>query len=265
MIRWFDPGDASRLVISPRDFLRDRGFDESVRIPENVVMFHTGSAIPYLTEKYAVTEYPFRVPGFLSNPSIYRLEDREEVGLIQGGFGAPAAVCLLEAVIELGCKLLFVLGLGGGVGENVELGDLVLPSEVVREEGTSFHYVPDDGNARPDPILLKELRDFLLGSDTPALHEGKTVSTDAAFRQTLKKELRWREQGILAVEMEMSALLAVARYHGIPAVGLLAVSDKHDLEGNIPWTWDKDGMRAGRLRAIDLIIEFAGRIADAGK
>lgn len=263
MIQWFDPADTSRLVISPRDFLSDRGFDGSVGIPGNVILFHTDSAIPYIKEKYAVIEYPFEVPGFLSNPHIYRLETREDIALIQGGYGAPAAVCLLEALIELGCKRLFALGLGGGVAENLDLGDLVLPAEIVREEGTSFHYVSHEGNARPDPVLLGKLRRFLSGIDGLTFYEGKTVSTDAAFRQTVKKELGWRRDGILAVEMEMSALLVAARYHGIPAVCLLVVSDKHDLEGDTPWTWHKEGMRAGRMRGIDLMIEFAGGIADA--
>ena len=265
MIRWFDPEDKSRLVISPGDFLRDRGFDESMTIPENVVILHTRSAIPYITGKYAVSEYPFVVPGFLSNPHIYGLAGQAKVGLVQGGYGAPAAACLLESVIELGCKRLFLLGLAGAVGEDVELGELVIPSEIVREEGTSFHYMPDAGNVRPDEDLLKRLRGFLSGSGDLVLHEGKTVTTDAAFRQTLRKELRWREEGILAVEMEMSALLVVARYHSVPAVALLVISDKHDLDGDTPWTWDEEGMRAARMNAIDLMIEFAVTVAGAGR
>ena len=263
MIQWFDPLDKSRLVISPEDFLCDRGFDGSVKIPPNVIMFHTGSAIPYIKEKHAVREFPFKVPAFLGNPQIYRPEEHEGVALIQGGYGAPAAVCLLEALIELGCRRLFLFGLGGGVGESLRLGDLVLPSEIVREEGTSFHYAAHDRNARPDRALFDKLHDFLSSTDGLEFHKGKTVSTDAAFRQTVKKELRWRREGILAVEMEMSALLVVAQYRSIPAVALLAVSDKHDLEEDTPWTWDEDGMRAGRTHAIDLMIEFAERIADA--
>jgi len=57
--------------------------------------------------------------------------------------------------------------------------------------------------------------------------------------------------------MELSALLTVARYRGIPAVGLLIVSDKHDLDGNSRWTWGDDGFPERRLRAVDLLIEFA--------
>jgi uridine phosphorylase len=182
--------------------------------------------------------------------------------LVQGGYGAPAAACLVEVAIELGCRRLFVFGLGGGVGKETGLGDLVLPTEVVREEGVSFHYCDRPGNARPDSDLLQELRRFLARLGDVKVHEGKTLSTDAPFRQTVKKELRWREEGVLAVEMEVSAVLTVARHYGVPAVALLAISDKHDLEGKSPWTWDEEGMRKGRSRAIDLMIDFAGRFSD---
>ena len=248
-------------MISARNYIRDHGLDAKARIAPNVVMFHTGSAIPYLSETRHLREYSFKIPGFLGNPPVYGLEGSKDVCLVQGGYGAPAAACLVEAVVELGCRRIFALGLGGGVAEDVELGDAVIPSDIVREEGTSFHYVAGAENACPDAALLGDLRRFLTGKDDLRVHEGKTVSTDAPFRQTVDKERRWRDEGILAVEMELSAVLTVARYHRIPAVALLVISDKHDLEGVTPWTWGKDGMREGRERAIDLLVDFARGIS----
>ncbi len=258
--KWCNPSDDSRLIISPRDYVRDRGLDGSATIGESLVMFETGSAIPHVIKTNAVEEYPFKLPGFLGNPSLYALRDQSRIVLVQGGYGAPSAVCYLEAAIALGCKRLLVFGQCGGVGRQVEVGDLVLPTEVVREEGTSFHYVPSEQNALPDQSLLDELRHHLTLSDDLIVHEGKTVSTDAAFRQTVKKERHWRKENILGVDMEMSALLTVARYHQIPAVGLLIISDKHDLDGDTPWTWGGTGMRAKRLQAIDLLVAFAKTI-----
>jgi uridine phosphorylase len=257
---WFDESDRSRLVISPGDYVRDRGLDESASIAEDLVVFQTGAAIPHIIKQYPVRQYPFTLPAFLSNPPLYALGDEHEVTLVEGGYGAPAAVCLLEVAIELGSRRLFVFGQGGGVAREVAVGDLVLPTEVVREEGTSFHYMAGGGNSRPDSGLLEKMREFLTRFEGLTVHEGKTVTTDAAFRQTVGKERRWRELGILAVEMELSALLAAARYHAIPAVGLLIISDKHDLEGETPWRWGGGDMRAKRLRAIDLLIEFAGSL-----
>jgi uridine phosphorylase len=259
MNEWCDTGDDSRLVISPRDYVASRGLSGADTIAERLIMFETGAAIPHITGTYPVEEYPFHLPGFLGNPPVYVLGGENDVALVQGGYGAPAAACNLEAAIELGCRMLFIFGQCGGVGRGLQVGDLVIPTEVVREEGTSFHYTSDDENARPDARLLSALGDFLESNTEHGfvVHTGQTVTTDAAYRQTVKKELRWREEGILGVEMELSALLTVARYRAIPAVGLLVVSDKHDLDGNSRWTWGDDNFRERRLRAIDLLIEFA--------
>lgn len=262
MFEWVDVQDDSRQVISPRGLLRDRGFDDGTEVAKNVIMFHTGFAIPYILEHHSVSQYPFKVPGFLSNPPLFGPVGRDDICLVQGGYGAPAAACLAEVLIEMGCRRLFVFSLGGGVSDKVKLGDMVLPVEVLREEGTSFHYVPEGAYARPDPNLLEKLRGFLGGVDDLEVYEGRTVSTDAPFRQTVKKELRWRREGILAVEMEMSAVFTVAEFHGIQAVGFVTISDEHDLEGNTPWRWDKEGMREGRSRAVDLLMDFAGRLSD---
>jgi nucleoside phosphorylase len=118
--------------------------------------------------------------------------------------------------------------------------------------------VPHERNAFPDRALFNSLRDYLERRKDldGAVRIGKTVTTDATFRQTLRNGPRWRDEGIFGVEMELPALLAVARYHAIPAVGLLIVSDQHDLEGQSPWTWGGKGFTSRRLQAIDLLIDF---------
>jgi purine-nucleoside phosphorylase len=83
-----------------------------------------------------------------------------------------------------------------------------------------------------------------------------TVSTDAVFRQTLNKELAWRQASVLGVDMEMSALLAVAQYHRIPAVGLLIVSDKHVLDPSAAWHWGGEELKKNKAVAIDMFVEF---------
>lgn len=261
MMNWCDPSDNSRLIISPRGYVSFRGVGESSTIAERLVMFETGAAIPHIIEKYSPEEYPFKFPGFLSNHPVYALAGKSNISLVQGGYGAPAAVCALEAAIALGCKYFFVFGTCGGIHQDLKVGDLVIPTEVVREEGTSFHYLPDQSNAFPDENLLVELDNYLRSTDRTGIHVGKTVSTDAPFRQTLNKELRWRSEGILSVDMETSALLTVARYYRIPAVSLHIVSDAHDLEGDRPWTWGDQDFKAKRLKAIDDFIEFVRNVS----
>jgi len=259
MDTWFDSSDNSPCIISPNDYLfgRQNKQDSPIKPAERFILFETNAGIPYVTKKYpSIKKYSFTLPGFLTNRVIYLLEGGNEVSLLQGDFGAPAAACSLEMAIALGCKILFVFGLCGGVGKNLEVGDLVLPTKILREEGTSFHYISGNKNILPDNYLSECLIEFLKRRNV-SFFTGTTVTTDAVFRQTRKKELHWRENGIIGVDMESSALLSVANYYRIPAVCMLVVSDKHDLENGTQWRWGGNDFKKKQKKGIDLLIEFA--------
>ena len=75
-----------------------------------------------------------------------------------------------------------------------------------------------------------------------AFHAGKVWTTDAPYRETEAKVREYGSQGILAVEMEMSALFTVARFRGVALAGLLVVSDELS---NLTW---RHGLRDNRFR-----------------
>ncbi|MBM4055151.1 MAG: hypothetical protein FJ264_10880 [Planctomycetes bacterium] len=260
---WFDKSDDSRCVISPADCLSNWPVDlrNSAKIAERLVLFETDAGIPFVRKKFKAKKGVFTLPGFFAKPDIYTAEGKNAVSFIQGGFGAPAAVCALEIAVVLGCRCLFVFGLCGGVGKELEVGDIVIPTEIVREEGASHHYATSEINAYPHDDLLCELKDYLSKTGISNVVFGKTVSTDAVFRQTKTKELSWRKRGIIGVDMEASALLTVAGYHKIPAICMLIVSDTHDLENDVPWRWGGNGFAKKQHKAIDLFVEFARNTA----
>jgi purine-nucleoside phosphorylase len=57
-------------------------------------------------------------------------------------------------------------------------------------------------------------------------HEGAVWTTDAIYRETREEVAAHQQNGILAVEMEFSALVSVARFRGVDLAGLLVVSDE---------------------------------------
>jgi len=59
------------------------------------------------------------------------------------------------------------------------------------------------------------------------------------------------------VDMEMSALMTVAGYYGIPAACMLVVSDKHNPDDNSAWQWGGDILDRNRKIAAELFLEFA--------
>jgi uridine phosphorylase len=259
-MNWYDPLDDSNPVITPQaeidGFLRKRRDVTDFGVSDRFLMLETGEDMSYLKTKYSIDEESFPLPAFLGKRPIYTINGESKISAIEKAFGAPVAVDVLETAIAMGCKRLFAFGLCGAISERLNIGDLVIATEIIREEGTSHHYAPHELNAKPDQELMTRLINFMKNENQLNVYSGKTVSTDAVFRQTLKKELNWRVNGVLGVDMEMSALLTVAEYHQIPAVCLLVVSDKHDLGENAQWHWGGEVLERNRKIAIETFIEF---------
>jgi uridine phosphorylase len=139
--------------------------------------------------------------------------------------GAPQAILVLEKLIALGVRNVIAVGWCGSLQPHVRIGDVVLPHGALSEEGTSRHYPCNEQEPGPSPELLGILHETLAGVIS-IIHQGKVWSTDAPYRETKAKVLDYQRQGILAVDMESSALFAVARYRGIRLSVVLIVSDE---------------------------------------
>lgn len=135
--------------------------------------------------------------------------DEIEFGIIGRVVGASFAVLVAEELFACGCELIISIT---SAGQIVSLGQppyVVLIEEALRDEGTSYHYLPPS----PYAALHCALKDFVLdGWDHTyvPLYSGASWTTDAPFRET-EAMIAWcRERGILTVEMEAAALYALA-------------------------------------------------------
>ena len=137
--------------------------------------------------------------------------------------GAPMAVICLEKLIALGATRIIVCGWCGSLQPNLGVGELVLPTWAMSEEGTSDHY-PVAGRVESSPRLREALQDFFARTGTE-LREGPIWTTDALYRETREKVVRYGSEGILGVDMECSALLQVAAFRRIELAAVLMVSD----------------------------------------
>lgn len=138
--------------------------------------------------------------------------------------GAPMAVICLEKLIALGAKQIIVCGWCGSLQPDLGIGELILPTGSVSEEGTSAHYPVSRLMIDPSAGLRAALHDFLAASGRKA-REGVVWTTDALYRETREKVASYGQDGVLAVEMEFSALAQVAAFRGVELAGLLLVSD----------------------------------------
>lgn len=137
--------------------------------------------------------------------------------------GAPMAVICLEKLIALGASRIIVCGWCGSLRPDLGVGELVLPTWAISEEGTSAHY-PVPGRSESSPRLRKDLKDFF-ADQGKGLREGPIWTTDALYRETREKVVRYGAEGILAVDMEYSALMQVAAFREVELAAVLMVSD----------------------------------------
>jgi len=140
--------------------------------------------------------------------------------------GAPHAVLALERLIAMGARKIMAFGCCGSLQADLPVGHLVIPTDALSEEGTSSHYpLPPGVTPRSNEKILHLCREKCREKNHPTV-SGKVWTTDALFRETQGKVLRYSEMGLLAVEMEMSALFTVAAYRQVHLGGLLVVSDE---------------------------------------
>ena len=137
--------------------------------------------------------------------------------------GAPMAVLCLEKLIALGATRIIVCGWCGSLQPDLGVGELVLPSWAISEEGTSGHY-PVEKPVESSPLLRMTLKDFFAHTGKN-LREGPIWTTDALYRETREKVVRYGSEGILAVDMECSALMQVAAFRRVELAAVLMVSD----------------------------------------
>ena len=140
--------------------------------------------------------------------------------------GAPAAASALELMIAAGVRTVLLAGSAGSLQPDLPVGSLAVPTDALRHEGTSHHYLPAGEPSRPSSELVDALISAALhlGKPTPAL--GPTWTTDAPYRECADTVARLRSTGVLTVEMEASALFAVALRRGARVALVAAISDQ---------------------------------------
>jgi uridine phosphorylase len=194
--------------------------------------------------------YPFKL-------FIIKKGNNNPIGLAGPFLGAPQAVILMEKLIAMGAKNILVSGWCGSLQPNIVIGDYIIPTSALSEEGTSSHYPVDKGHIGTSDFLNDKLFN-VFGNAHINTHKGIIWTTDALYRETKKKVEDYSEKGLLAVEMEMSALINLAAYRNVEVSGVLTVSDElfqptwhHGFGGK---KLKKNSIRAGRL-ILKLCVE----------
>lgn len=164
---------------------------------------------------------------------IYEIEHRgHRLAFFHPGIGSPLAASLLEEAIGFGCRKFVACGGCGVLLPEIAVGHLVVVTGAVRDEGTSYHYLPPSRQVMAQTAVVAKLEALLQAQQVP-YRLGKTWTTDAPYRETAVKIAKRKAEGCLVVEMEAAAMMAVAQFRNVPFGQLLYGGD--DLSGE---TWD---------------------------
>jgi len=136
----------------------------------------------------------------------------EEIVLCQAPVGAAPAAQILDWLIGYGVSEIISAGSCGAL-EPFPESTFLVPGKALRDEGTSYHYAPPSRfmeiNERARRAIAETVREHGMN-----YQEVITWSTDGFFRETMEKVAYRKNEGCSVVEMECSALAAVAAFRG---------------------------------------------------
>ncbi|TAM62797.1 MAG: hypothetical protein EPN50_06435 [Chloroflexota bacterium] len=173
------------------------------------------------------------------------------------GLGAPIVAAQAEELIALGASRLISVALAGGIVADLEPGAIIVARAAIRDEGTSYHYLPPAEEIASDPVLSMAVADTLTRAGC-SVRVGRIWSTDAPYRETREEVEHWAAAGVLAVDMELAALLAVAQRRGVRATGAVVVGDS--LAGG---AWRPPARLEAMERSLEAVYRAAIAVLDA--
>ena len=139
-----------------------------------------------------------------------------QFGIIGCAVGASYAVLLAEQLFVSGCELLISITSAGKINESVK-SDYLLIKDTIRDEGTSYHYLPENEDSFLSADLLQKLLPLEFNKSV-SVQVGKSWTTDAPYRETQSAIVHAKGLGADSVEMEASALYAFAKVKSKPVV-----------------------------------------------
>lgn len=220
----FDP--AREAIIEPsRVHARLKG------VPEHCVVCFFQDVITQLRQDGQAREIDYMRSEIGAHPLYEVAHDGRKIALFHPGVGAPLAAGLLEEVIARGCTKFIACGGAGVLAGEIAVGHIVVPTHAVRDEGTSYHYLPPSRTVGATPEAVAAIETVLRKHDVPYV-AGKTWTTDGIYRETRQKMALRKAEGCLTVEMEAATFFAVAQFRSVQFGQLLYGGD--DLSGE----WD---------------------------
>ena len=160
--------------------------------------------------------------GLLGWTGTYR--DRP-VSVQTTGMGTPSFSIVAEELLRLGVQQLIRVGTCGGIRPEIRTGDMVIAMSACPVDGATRTYLHGDPYAPTADWALTHAIYHAAREAGIAPHVGTVASVDVFYNTDPDYASKWRERGVLAFEMEASALFLLAAREKVQAACVLTVSD----------------------------------------
>jgi len=227
-------------------------------VPDICILDPDGDIVRYLL----ATDRARRVISWpCYHTDLYAFEhDGLAYGIIGCAVGASFAVLVAEELFASGCKLLLSMTSAGQILPVRTPPYFIVIDRALRDEGTSYHYLPPAPYSMADRHLVRFAGEALADAGLP-VQTGVTWTTDAPFRETAAAVEDARNAGILAVEMEAAALYAFAEARKNPVLCFAHVTNQM---GQIEGDFEK-GATDGAEESLKVISLVAQRWHDQAR
>lgn len=199
-------------------FIKSRGIknndgihDPNIKLPHIGVGVFSKQLLKDIVKKFKCE----KIGELMQDRSIYILEYKNTtITLFLAGISGPWISQDIEELNINGVDTLIIFGNCGVLDRNIEDCSIIIPNKAFRDEGTSYHYLPDSEYLEMNDKYT-DLFKQILKEHNFSYTEGATWTIDAFYRETKEKIDMFKSKGAVCVEMEGASIGAICKYKKI--------------------------------------------------
>ena len=224
------------------------------RLPKIAIVCFKKELIDYIKDEEDYMEYSdLNVLG--DSIKLYKTQrNGKDILIYRTLLGGSATVGMMEELHARGVDKFIVFGSCGELTSDLKNGAFVIPNEAYRDEGTSYHYLPES-----DFVKIKSYEKLvnIFEEEKIDYEITKVWTTDALYKETVNKVENRLKQGCKVVDMECASIMALAENRKFEAYQFLYKDDT--LANN---EWKIKSLQQNRFEILKVCLNIALKIAD---
>lgn len=248
---------------------------KKLKIARDILERYTGSEVGQFRKQIILTNFDYYLGRFNEMWGTSRTQgsamgvvhsEKADVSIIDFSIGSPTAALIIEVLAVIEPKAVLLLGMCGGLHRSLKVGDFVLPTAAIRDEGVTRHFLPPQVPALPTFKIQKFISEVVVetGHD---YRTGVIHTTDYRFWEFDEKfKAALYEERALAIDMETATMFVGGFVSKVPIGALLLVSDLPLRRGGIK---TKKSAKAVFRKYTDIHLEIGikamSQIAERGE